>query len=698
MGCYLSAFCTAESAAQAGMPGVIRPQLHHHDTGDCSGWGGHSQLRVTSVAHVVQTPKFRGAMSKDFEEQSGWSVFPACLGLAAVTTTAAAASSSRRRQSLGTRTSCTASTGPSAPALTPRLRAMAATLTGRNVHRIVPDQLVGALASSQRNVAAVTVVASLPLAIGDGDPPPSVLGVGRRGIIGSFSDLPKMQALGIELRASAALAAPVSVVDGVFLQEPFRVRHAQPLGVDTQANAEIISSTVQQLIDHFKWKGVLGCSISRRVAFFLGCDSADASFAVMEDRVSNLLAKCLRGKVLYAVSMVHTTAAGYNELVYGDSASEACWHDKVVLLCTLGKDISAMLFNDGHRVRLYEWSQDNDEEGHSSEWIALNSALAYQPPTVGSSLWYEWARYIDDQICSMMKSIPKLDRVVVMPTGRTARLSPTLNAELRPLLQQTLAEAATRNGEVVFVEQQEGAVVRGAALSSLVELQTAQMMRQLEPMLMGAHSLQALSDVQLRTIFDKFDADGDGQLKFGELLHGLEIMGLPRDEKALFQEFEGHDNGLVSTDEFVDWWLRHIKKARVVTITSVDAWDKLLESSAPPGFGDLILLEVTFTFCRTCRRFEPKFRTMAERFTDVRFVTLVGNGTVGSMELCTKKLKVTSSPTFFVFRRGGELVSRWTGANLSKCEEKLRACIEQVAGASDAASVAPTAIEGHIDG
>lgn len=655
MGAYFSYYCAGGAGLQAGVPFAV---LHRQ----APGGSGNSRGQPFPPCGRASAP--RGDPASGFSVAS-----PMCLATAA--TVAAAVSSGGRRRPIGHGSSSGAGGGAScssAAACSPAVRAgrgsgvRHAGLAGRKLHQLMqPGHTHG---------APLAHPLSARLAAGEKSSEPSVLGLGGRGIISSFSDLPKTKALGIELRASAALAAPVSVLDGSFLQEPHRIYHSQHLGDDVEANARIISSTLQQLTAYFSWSGVLGCSISRKVAVRLGFQ--DASPAIVEDKVNTLLANCLKRKVVYSVAMVQSIAVGYNELVYGDSASNEAWHEKGVLLCTLGKDIETVFFNNGHRVRQWEWSSETPTDGHSSEWVELNEAQAYEPPEVGSSLFDEWATSIDQRISETIRSASKIDRAIVVPTGRTARLS---TETLRPLLVRTMEQAETAGCEFVLAEQHEGDVVRGAALCSLVELQTAQMMKQLEPLLNGASSLQALSDTQLRAIFDNFDRNADGEIAMGELTQGLNMMGITRDEEMLMKEFDRDNNAKVSVEEFVAWWVRHVKEARVVTITSAAAWQKVLYNTPPPGFGDLILLEVTFTFCRTCRRFEPKFQKMAEHFPEVRFVKLVGNGTVGSMELCTQELKVQVSPSFFVFRRGGELLRRWSGANLGQCTERLRACI-----------------------
>jgi len=463
--------------------------------------------------------------------------------------------------------------------------------------------------------------------------------------------------LGIELRRSAALAGPVSALDGSFTEEPHRIRHT--LGEDTEENAKAVHETIKKLVQHFTWKGVVGCSITWEVASHLG---TAGSFSVMEEGVAQVLQKALRGRIFFLHTTVHTTAAGYGELIFGDSAEEASWRGQVVLLCTLGKNVGAVLFNDGRRVRNAEFAVRS---------LQTTSSEPYAPPEIGSSEFDTWSRKVDEHLVDILESIPVLDRVIVMPTGRTARMISEPELVL-PKLVKTQEAARERDVELAFLVQREGAVVRGAALCALVELQAKQMVQLLEPTLNSASSLQSLSEAQLRAIFDTLDVNGSGVLMVEELQQGLHHLGIDRDLAVLAAELDTKPtDDLITMEEFMDWWRQHVRSARTVTISSSQAWRAILYGKPPEGFGDLVLLEVAFTFCRQCRGFEPKFRRLAEENPTIRFVKIVGNGTIGAMDLCTKELKVKASPAFFIFRRGGEQLATWTGTNLAKFEENL---------------------------
>mmetsp|Transcript_1562 Transcript_1562/g.2975 ORF Transcript_1562/g.2975 Transcript_1562/m.2975 type:complete len:230 (+) Transcript_1562:957-1646(+) len=222
------------------------------------------------------------------------------------------------------------------------------------------------------------------------------------------------------------------------------------------------------------------------------------------------------------------------------------------------------------------------------------------------------------------------------------------------------------------------------ALDAIFELQISQARRALDGVLNDSKILQHLSEVQLQAMFDQMDVDGDGSLQPEELCRALALLGLEREVDKLVEELDTTHDGEVSFNEFFSWWRKHVIQARCVVTTSAKAWQSIITNVNPPlNLGQLVLLKVTFTFCRSCRAFEPKWRRYSEEFRDIRFVELVGNGTVGAMEFCTKELGVKVSPAFFMFRRGesgGELIEQWTGANTERFESNVRMCLDREAG------------------
>mmetsp|Transcript_59826 Transcript_59826/g.142492 ORF Transcript_59826/g.142492 Transcript_59826/m.142492 type:complete len:641 (+) Transcript_59826:38-1960(+) len=511
-------------------------------------------------------------------------------------------------------------------------------------------------------------------------------------VLGSLLDLPRSKALGIEFRATSALAAPVSSRDGSLLEDPFRIKHS--LHGSARENAAAAQATLKQIIKHFQWKGVVGCSVTREVALRLGIE--EEAFSAMEIAVGKIFSPAIRscGNVPFAHTMVHTTPATYTGLVWGTISDTESWHDKVLLVCTLGKHLGGVIFSDGKRCKHKSWCHLIDPDGSDSEEDHASSAksvedgsevdVAFSPPAAGTEAWDRWTAKVDNVLLETMQSITTLDSVVIMPTGSAKLLA--IDA-LQAALPRSMQAAAERGIRLRVVGQQEDNILRGAALGALAELQTEQMLQAFAPVLNGSKSLQALSEAQLRAVYRRLDINADG-ISLSEMQQGLQLLGIERDCESLYAELQGGQSGNVNEDAFLKWWWDHVRSARTIVITSVTAWRMILSSPPPPGYGDLVLLMLSFTWCRTCKRFIPKYQRLAELFPEVRFVQLVANGTVGAAEL-SNSLGVRQAPAFFLYRRGGnKVLASWKGVNTDEFQQKLRQFLppfspEESAGASD---------------
>jgi len=491
--------------------------------------------------------------------------------------------------------------------------------------------------------------------------------MGGLGILGSVADLPKTKALGIELRSTAALAAPVCMLDGSFEEELVRFYHDRDLLGGPEQALATLTATLNKVMDHFSWRGVVGCSITVEVSKRLGVESDD--FAVLEKDVGKLLADSLELKGSFMHTVVHTDAAGYNDLVWGSDASESLWRGQSIVVCTLGKFLGAVMFNDGHRVR------NSPMKSVAAGPFCSAPGCKWMPPDVKEPGFQTWAKTIDTSLGKIIEAVPQVSRLILLPTGRTAREQEHAE-QLMPLLTQATEAAEKKGCEVTIRDQPEGAVVSGVALCAVVELETTQVLRSMETVLNGDHALHLLSDAQLHVIFDKMDASGTGFVEVSNLRGALQLLGIQREVSDLAEELDDAHTGQASFDSFLRWWRREVRRARVVRVTSADAWKAMLQTTPPEGYGDLIILEITFTFCRSCRKFDKTFQKMAETYSNVRFCQFVANATIGGMDFCTKELGVKTSPAFFVFRRGGELLGQWSGANTVRFEAKLKEVLE----------------------
>ena len=305
-----------------------------------------------------------------------------------------------------------------------------------------------------------------------------------RGIIRSFADLPKQVALGIDLRERYIVAAPISATDGSFKKEPVRLEHLFD-EEDVDANKRLVSEQVKELVSHFKWKGTVGCSVTKKACELLGVDSS--CFNAMEAGAGELLEKALRGKASSVHAMVTTSAAGYNHLVWETSEDDKEWKGHVIVVATLGQNLSAVVFNDGRRVRHTRWcsfmpkqdSKENDSETCQCPPQMLEISCTrkqFEPPPLNSPAWSEWAAAVDSDLLLILQAIPNLDELLILP------LHEELLENLESGIPQTLQTAQEHGCTVSLVTEGvpgERCLVRGAATCALVELEADQILSEL---------------------------------------------------------------------------------------------------------------------------------------------------------------------------------------------------------------------------
>ena len=98
----------------------------------------------------------------------------------------------------------------------------------------------------------------------------------------------------------------------------------------------------------------------------------------------------------------------------------------------------------------------------------------------------------------------------------------------------------------------------------------------------------------------------------------------------------------------------------------------------------LVVLMVGFTTCKPCKRFLPTFEAWARDNSAVaRAVRIYGNENGSTIHLARDRLKIKSTPTFFIFR-GDAIVHTHTGAS----EEKFADGVAEALGKAPAGSFA----------
>lgn len=218
-----------------------------------------------------------------------------------------------------------------------------------------------------------------------------------------------------------------------------------------------------------------------------------------------------------------------------------------------------------------------------------------------------------------------------------------------------------------------GALVKGAAVGALVELKVQEAIATLRQAVgQDIVQLSKLSEEQLRSAFDYFDENGDGIVTEEKLKNDLQTLGSSLSPEVIERKLSSIKHavpGEVTFLEFRTWWNASFTESPVTFITSKAEFTDILDQSTD------ILLQIGFSFCRPCKRFEPKFEEYAEENKGVRFVRMNGNENEDTIQFCKEDLQVRKTPSFFVFKNGKKVLS-WTGAN----EEVFKSNLQKILG------------------
>merc|ERR1739848_442714 len=109
------------------------------------------------------------------------------------------------------------------------------------------------------------------------------------------------------------------------------------------------------------------------------------------------------------------------------------------------------------------------------------------------------------------------------------------------------------------------------------------------------------------------------------------------------------------------------KKKQVNEVRSMEEFQLLLREEKGP-----IVLEVGFTFCKPCKKFQPKYNLFAEHYDDVLFLMVYGNRNQSCKQLCKTILGVKATPTFYMYSYG-KLVDKHVGIKEDQFRKKIMA-------------------------
>lgn len=196
-----------------------------------------------------------------------------------------------------------------------------------------------------------------------------------------------MEILGIDIGGSGIKGAPVDVRRGVLTAERHRIATPQP------STPDAVAETVAQVLEHFGWKGPVGCTFPAVVKKGVTYSAAnvDSSWIGANGR------KILKKKTGCPVLLLNDAdAAGIAEMRFGAGRKRR----GVVFLLTFGTGIGSAIFVDGALM-------PNTELGHmqimcgSGGVIEAEDYASDRARKADGLTWSKWAARVNEYLATL---------------------------------------------------------------------------------------------------------------------------------------------------------------------------------------------------------------------------------------------------------------------------------------------------------
>ncbi len=194
--------------------------------------------------------------------------------------------------------------------------------------------------------------------------------------------------LGIDIGGTGIKAAPVDINKGVLIEERLRLETPQP--PTPRAMMEVIG----QLIEHWEWKGKIGCGFPGVLKQGVVHTAANLSKQWVGVNIKNQIEKI---SYCEAVVINDADSAGLAEMKFGAGKDYNKHGGGVVIMVTLGTGIGTALFVDGHLVHNTELGHieidGKDAEKHAAASVRERKKLS----------WKKWSGRVNTYLQTMEK-------------------------------------------------------------------------------------------------------------------------------------------------------------------------------------------------------------------------------------------------------------------------------------------------------
>jgi len=191
-----------------------------------------------------------------------------------------------------------------------------------------------------------------------------------------FPPIDEHSRLGIDIGGTGIKGAPVDPRTGQLLGERLRIPTPQP------ATPEAVAGTVQQIVEHFEWKGPIGATLPGIVKDGVLLTAANIDAGWKGTNAAELFSSTTGNPV----SLINDAdAAGIAEMRFGAGVGRS----GVVIMITLGTGIGFALFNEGVLLPNTELGHieldGKDAESRASDRVREEKELG----------WKKWGERVD---------------------------------------------------------------------------------------------------------------------------------------------------------------------------------------------------------------------------------------------------------------------------------------------------------------
>lgn len=244
-----------------------------------------------------------------------------------------------------------------------------------------------------------------------------------------------MDVLGLDIGGTGIKGALVDVVKGELKSDKFRLLTPQP------ATPGAVTKTVVEVVDHFGWKGLVGCGFPAVILQGEVKIAANISKKWIGVNAVNQFSQATGCRFVIGND---ADVAGVAEMRFG----AGCGQRGVVLIVTLGTGIGSSLFIDGTLVPNTEFGHIELKGMNAEKWAA------YIVREREELSWSKWGKRVEDYLKRMQFFLwPELIIVGGGASKKQDKFLPLLKVDTRVVPAQLRNEAGIVGAAVRAAEE-----------------------------------------------------------------------------------------------------------------------------------------------------------------------------------------------------------------------------------------------------